>query len=168
MFPEGRALEFLLAAVVALVVVGPKDLPVLMRKLGQFIGRMRAMAAEFRASFDEMARQSELDELRKEVEAMRRAQIADIAGDVGPRDVSETFDGLRDDLIGVRSDLGASAPPYYADPIPADPIPEASSSAPAAAKAPRKRAPKAAAKAPAGSRKTVAKPRAKKQPETEA
>src|ERR1700741_1506981 len=71
MFPEGRALEFLVAAVIALVVVGPKDLPVLMRKVGQFMARMRAMAAEFRASFDEMARQSELDELRREVEAMR-------------------------------------------------------------------------------------------------
>jgi len=78
MFPEGRALEFLLAAVIALVVVGPKDLPLLMRKLGQFVGRMRAMAAEFRASFDEMARQSELDELRKEVEAMRSAQFTDV------------------------------------------------------------------------------------------
>ena len=71
MFPEGRILDFVIVGVIALIVVGPKDLPVLMRKVGQFVGRMRAMAAEFRASFDEMARQSELDELRREVEAMR-------------------------------------------------------------------------------------------------
>jgi sec-independent protein translocase protein TatB len=56
---------------VALIVVGPKDLPVLMRRVGQFVGKMRGMAAEFRASFDELARQSELEDLRREVEAMR-------------------------------------------------------------------------------------------------
>ncbi len=44
-----------------------------MRKVGKFVAHLRGMAAEFRASFDELARQSELDELRKEVEAMRRA-----------------------------------------------------------------------------------------------
>jgi len=71
MFPENRLLEILIIGAVALIVVGPKDLPILMRRVGQWIGRMRSMAAEFRASFDELARQSELDELKKEVEAMR-------------------------------------------------------------------------------------------------
>ena len=63
MLPEAGAFELIFLAAVALIVVGPKDLPVLLRKLGQFLARMRGMAAEFRASFDEMARQSELDEL---------------------------------------------------------------------------------------------------------
>ena len=72
MFPlEQGAFEMLLIGAIALIVVGPKDLPMLMRKVGQFTGKMRGLAAEFRASFDEMARQSELDELRKEVEALR-------------------------------------------------------------------------------------------------
>ena len=71
MFPENRLLEILIIGAVALIVVGPKDLPILMRRVGQWIGRMRSMAADFRASFDELARQSELDELKKEVEAMR-------------------------------------------------------------------------------------------------
>jgi sec-independent protein translocase protein TatB len=71
MFPENRLIEILIIGALALIVVGPKDLPVLMRRVGQFIGKMRAMAAEFRASFDELARQSELEDLRKEVEAMR-------------------------------------------------------------------------------------------------
>jgi sec-independent protein translocase protein TatB len=71
--PEIGTSEVLIIAAIALIVVGPKDLPVLLRKLGQFVGRMRSMAAVFRASFDDMARQSELDELRKEVEAMRSA-----------------------------------------------------------------------------------------------
>ena len=63
--------ELLIVMVVALVVVGPKDLPKLMRKAGQWAGRARAMADQFRKSFDEMARQSELDELRAEVERLK-------------------------------------------------------------------------------------------------
>ena len=74
MLPDIGGTELLVIAAVALIVVGPKDLPVLLRKLGQFVGRIRGMANEFRASFDEMARQSELDELRKEVQAMREGQ----------------------------------------------------------------------------------------------
>ncbi len=73
MLPEVGVPELLVIAAIALIVVGPKDLPILMRKLGRFLAHMRGMAAEFRASFDEMARQSELDELRREVEAMRAA-----------------------------------------------------------------------------------------------
>jgi sec-independent protein translocase protein TatB len=76
MFPEDRFLELLIIGALALIVIGPKDLPILMRRVGRFVGRMRAMAAEFRASFDELARQSELDELRKEVDAIRKAQAS--------------------------------------------------------------------------------------------
>ena len=58
--------------VVALVVVGPKDLPRLMHKAGKWAGKARNMANEFRKSFDEMARQAELDELRKEIEDLKK------------------------------------------------------------------------------------------------
>ena len=50
--------ELLVILVVALVVVGPKDLPRLMRTAGQWAGRARTMADQFRRSFDDMARQS--------------------------------------------------------------------------------------------------------------
>jgi sec-independent protein translocase protein TatB len=63
--------ELVLIGLVGLLVVGPKQLPLLMRKAGQWMNKMRGMAADFRATFDEMARQAELDELRKEVEALR-------------------------------------------------------------------------------------------------
>jgi sec-independent protein translocase protein TatB len=75
--------HIIILIVVALIVVGPKDLPRMLRKAGQFMGRMRGMANEFRASFDEMARQSELEELRKEVEAMRKASQTAIPQDLG-------------------------------------------------------------------------------------
>lgn len=65
--------ELLVVLVVALVVVGPKDLPRLMRTAGRWVGKARAMANQFRASFDEMAREAELDDLRAEIEALRRS-----------------------------------------------------------------------------------------------
>jgi len=74
--------ELVVIAIVALVVVGPKDLPKLLRELGKFVGKMRRMADEFRQSFDDMARQSELDDLRKEVEALRTGKSVPIIGDV--------------------------------------------------------------------------------------
>jgi len=71
--------EILVLGVIALLVVGPKDLPVMLRELGRWSRKMQAMAAEFRQGFDELARQAELDELRKEVDAMRQAaQLPDL------------------------------------------------------------------------------------------
>jgi len=73
----------LLVLIVALVVVGPKDLPKLMRTLGQWMGKARQMADQFRKSFDDMSRQAELDELRSELEALRsRRPFADIEREV--------------------------------------------------------------------------------------
>ena len=72
--PGIGGLEYLVIAAVALIVVGPERLPAMLRQLGKWVAKMRGMANEFRASFDEMARQSELDELRKEVEALRSGQ----------------------------------------------------------------------------------------------
>ena len=112
MFPEGRALELLLAAVVALIVVGPKDLPVLLRKFGQFMAKVRSMAAEFRASFDEMARQSELDELRKEVEAMRQSTMSDIA--THAPEVNQAFNDVSQGLSDVGVELNAPVSTPYA------------------------------------------------------
>ncbi len=74
MFPDLSWSHMLLVLVVALVVVGPKDLPKLMRKMGQWTAKARGMADQFRRSFDDMARQSELDELRKELDELRNTR----------------------------------------------------------------------------------------------
>jgi sec-independent protein translocase protein TatB len=63
--------HILIFLVVALVVVGPKDMPRLLRIAGQWMARARGMANEFRKSFDDMARQTELDELRQQIESLR-------------------------------------------------------------------------------------------------
>ncbi len=64
--------EILVIAVVAILVVGPKDLPKMMRTAGQWMGKARRMAAHFQAGVDEMIRQSELEDLRKDLHALQR------------------------------------------------------------------------------------------------
>lgn len=57
--------EFLLIAVVALVVIGPKDLPKAMRVVGYWVGKARGVSRSFRQGFDNMVREAELEEMEK-------------------------------------------------------------------------------------------------------
>lgn len=114
MLPGVGGTELVVIAIVALIVVGPKDLPMLLRKIGQFVGRMRAMAADFRASFDEMARQSELDELRKEVEALRQTQL-----DPLKVEMDTAADAIRGGLYGSGDSPSFDLPTASAEPEPA-------------------------------------------------
>ena len=154
--PGIGATELLLIGIIALIVVGPKDLPLLMRRVGQFMGKARRMAADCRASFDEMARQSELDELRKEVEALRTGSLAKPLG----AETEATFRQISDDLNKpvVPTSYGASDPP-----VPPAP-PAIAAPAETKAAAPKAGEPKAAATKPktSGAAKTAAaKPKAK-------
>jgi len=63
--------ELLLVAVLAIVFVAPKDLPRMMRTLGQLMAKARSMAREFQQGFEDLAREAELEELRKEVAELR-------------------------------------------------------------------------------------------------
>jgi sec-independent protein translocase protein TatB len=58
--------ELLLVIVVALVVIGPKDLPKAMRFVGKWVGKARGMVRHFRAGLDTMMREAELEELEKQ------------------------------------------------------------------------------------------------------
>ncbi len=57
--------EFAVIGIVALLVVGPKDLPRLMRTVGHWVGRARGMARHVRSGFDTMVREAEIDEMNK-------------------------------------------------------------------------------------------------------
>jgi sec-independent protein translocase protein TatB len=57
--------EFLLVIIVALVVIGPKDLPRVLRTVGKWVGKARSIAAQFRSGFDDMVREAELADLEK-------------------------------------------------------------------------------------------------------
>ena len=132
----------------ALIIIGPKDLPIAMRKLGQFIGKMRGMAAEFRASFDELARQSELEELRKEVEALRvsRESLTSALNPLADSHVAATINEINAGLQHTSASplmLGSYTAPPTGEPQVAPPEPPAIDPAqPAEAAAPITPAPK--------------------------
>jgi sec-independent protein translocase protein TatB len=65
--------KLIVIAIVALIAIPSKDLPRVLRTLGQFTGKMRRMAAEFQGQFMEAMREAELDDLRKEVSEMKNA-----------------------------------------------------------------------------------------------
>jgi sec-independent protein translocase protein TatB len=100
MLPDLSFSHIIVVGLIALIVVGPKDLPMLMRRVGQFVGRMRGIANEFRASFDDMARQSELDDLRREVEALRTGK---------PIEDRDPEMARRSDITDIYSPPGAPA-----------------------------------------------------------
>ena len=64
--------ELLIIGVMALIVVGPKDLPVLLRNIGRYVGIIRRQASEFRAQFDEALRETEFDQIRKDVAGIKQ------------------------------------------------------------------------------------------------
>jgi sec-independent protein translocase protein TatB len=63
--------ELVVIAVVALVVIGPKDLPYALRTVGRFVAKARTMAREFQTHVDDMVREAELDELRKKATELK-------------------------------------------------------------------------------------------------
>ena len=108
--PGIGGMEWLVIAIVALVVVGPERLPGLLRQLGKMVAKARGMANEFRASFEEMARQSELDDLRKEVEALRSVQSPVRLG----ADADAAFNDIKDEF---NKPLFAAATPATGAPV---------------------------------------------------
>jgi len=144
MFPENRFMEVLIIGALALIVIGPKDLPMLMRRVGQFVGKMRGMAAEFRASFDELARQSELDELRKEVEALRTG--ASLTGDAADPHAAGVFDEIKNNMsLRMTPAMTALPQPELAPASPEPPAPAPAAATVAEAKPKPGRKPRAKA-----------------------
>lgn len=102
--------EMILLVLVAIIVIGPKDLPLMMRKFGRFTGKMRAMAFEFKQGFDELGRQAELEELRKEV--------ADLKKHTGLEDLRKD---LEDDTRNLESDVRSALTDTAPRPVAAAP-----------------------------------------------
>jgi sec-independent protein translocase protein TatB len=74
--------KILIVAIVALLVIGPKDLPRVLRTVGQVVGKMRRMAAEFQGQFMEALKEAELDDVKKELTAI--GESARIDGSFDP------------------------------------------------------------------------------------
>lgn len=114
--------KVLILAVVAIVVVGPKELPALLRTVGQFIAQLRRHAAEFRAQFDEAIRSTELDQIKKDVEAIKTDAQASLRG---------IERSIEDDVGSAKASVDRvfdTPMPSAADPAPAATAGEHSSS----------------------------------------
>jgi sec-independent protein translocase protein TatB len=89
MFDLGWA-EMAVIMLVALVVIGPKDLPKVARTIGQWTGKARALARDFQRSLDDMAREAELDEIKKSISSVRNTSLRKVIKDaVDPDDELE-------------------------------------------------------------------------------
>ena len=144
--------KLLILGIVALLVIGPKDLPALLRTIGKYMGIIKRHANDFRAQFDEAMRESELDQIKKQVETvgeeaqstMRAAeagvekQLADARSsanvDLGPDPFAAHDAGGMESVIPPAAPLNGTAHPAEpapeiakADPpAPADRAPEKS------------------------------------------
>lgn len=86
MFDLGWA-EMAIIMLVALIVIGPKDLPKVARTIGQWTGKARALARDFQRSLDDMAREAELDEIKKSIDKAGRYDVKKAVKDmVDPED----------------------------------------------------------------------------------
>ncbi|MCB1510039.1 MAG: twin-arginine translocase subunit TatB [Hyphomicrobiaceae bacterium] len=92
--------ELLIIGIVALVVVGPKELPTLLRTIGRVVGMVRQQAQEFRNQFDEAMRETELAELKKSVDDLKAEAQA------GFRDVEDRVNAEVSDVKAAGDDIG--------------------------------------------------------------
>ena len=96
--PDIGFLELIIIAVVALIVVGPKDLPVLFRKAGQFTGRMRGMAREFSRAMNDAADESGMREMSRDIRNLSNPK------QMGMDAVNKAFDGIDPELYPEGSE----------------------------------------------------------------
>ncbi|WP_421786135.1 Sec-independent protein translocase protein TatB [Hyphobacterium sp.] len=109
MNPGIGAPELMVLAVLALIVVGPKDLPMMFRRIGRFVGQARQMARDFQRSFDEMGRENEMADLRREIEALKAGNpAADLKRDL--EDVKRDLASLEHEDIVQKKIAAADMP----------------------------------------------------------
>ena len=141
MFDLG-ATELLVIGIVAIIVVGPKELPKMLRAFGQFVGKMRGMAREFQSMFEEAARDTGMDDMAKSVGDVKNFSVSDT--------VNEAMNPISKEAADLESELRAEIPD---EPAPAkkkepeeDPIDAGNRAAAAAEKKPAPAKKKSAAK----------------------
>lgn len=129
--------ELLVIAVVALVVIGPKELPGMLRSWGKWMAQMRGMASEFRGHVDEMVRQADIDDVKKQLTATPGLdlQALDPTREIksaiqegmaeGEKAMAEAKSQFDNPLVEPES-----APQIAAEPTPAEPAPLVAESTP--------------------------------------
>ena len=114
--------ELVVIAVVALIAIGPKELPAVLRMVGQYLGKVRRMASEFQGQFQEAMREAEMSDLKKQVDEM--TDTAKGFADFDPMaSVRKDVESFAADPLG--STVSAVSPEAVAETIPAPVAPEA-------------------------------------------
>ncbi|MCB1502925.1 MAG: twin-arginine translocase subunit TatB [Bauldia sp.] len=122
--------ELLLIAVVAIVVIGPKDLPRAMRSVGQWTTRVKRMAGDFQRQFNEAVREAELDDVKNEVAKLKKLDpMADLKKTIAKADTD-----LKGEIKKVDDSVAASlAKPDTVNPVPKTEAPSTPTPTPPAA-----------------------------------
>ena len=119
--------EFVVIAVVALIAIGPKELPGVLRMVGQWMGKARKMAAEFQGQFQEAMREAEMADLKKSFDEVKEAATGFASGNVMTSLEKDVGNALRIDDIdkpaAAATDTPAIDPPVTPT-TPEAPIPE--------------------------------------------
>jgi sec-independent protein translocase protein TatB len=108
-------------ALVALLVIGPKDLPRVLRTVGSWVGKARAVAREFQSSLDQMVREAELDEMKRQVEAASNVNLErELENSIDPE--GELERSLKSPVLTGPSPTSSPSPtPPTEPPAPAEP-----------------------------------------------
>lgn len=119
--------EIAVIVLVALVVIGPKDLPRLAREVGKWTGKARAMARDFQRHLDDMAREADLQDIKAQVDKVSRTSLTDtIRETIDPdRSIQKALDTNEIQKSMEIEGSPFSPPPPSASPPPASPPPAA-------------------------------------------
>jgi sec-independent protein translocase protein TatB len=102
--------EFALIAVVALIAIGPKELPGVLRTVGQWMGKARKMAAEFQGQFQEAMREAEMADLKKSFDEVREAASGFTSGNLMTSLEKDVSSALRIDDVDKPAAAAADTP----------------------------------------------------------
>jgi sec-independent protein translocase protein TatB len=119
--------ELVVIAVVALIAIGPKELPGVLRMVGQWMGKARKMAAEFQGQFQEAMREAEMADLKKSFDEVKEAATGFAGGNIMTSLQKDVGDALRIDDIDKPAVSATEAPATSAGDAPAIEPPVATS-----------------------------------------
>jgi sec-independent protein translocase protein TatB len=111
--------ELVVIAVVALIAIGPKELPGVLRMVGQWMGKARKMAAEFQGQFQEAMREAEMADLKKSFDEVKEAATGFASGNVMTSLEKDVGNALRIDDIDKPATSNIDAPAVAATDTPA-------------------------------------------------
>ncbi len=95
--------EFLLISFVLLIVVGPKDLPKVLRSITSFIRKIKSMASQFHSGIDDLANEAEISDLRKEVNKIdKKSLIEDHVGDIKELEDDVNIKSIKNDVNDIK------------------------------------------------------------------